>query len=318
LKLVKPKRLAIGDTVGIVAPSHPVKPFLEMYRRGVQNLKRLGFNVKEGRTVKLEHWGYMAGTDQQRARDINEMFADDEVKAIICAIGGSTAIRTLRHLDFDLVRKEPKVFSGISDITTYHVAFLAKTGLSGLHQSDAIFGFGQDDKSPAWKYETDLFLKATTKPEPVGELPAFTRWDVWRKGKGQGRLFGGNLPTLQSLMGTQYFPRIDEDTVFFWETMTRPVEVLDQMLVQAREAGLFDRVVGMLVGKIRGEEGGAVRDMTAEMKKVVLDVVGEYDFPIVAGVDFGHYTPNLPLPMWLKAGLDTDGPRLWLGEPFVE
>jgi muramoyltetrapeptide carboxypeptidase len=128
LKLLKPPRLEVGDTIGVIAPSHPVQPVQEMYDRGIRNLKGFGFSVKEGKTVKLRYKGYMAGTDVERAGDINAMFADEEVKAIVCALGGSAAIRCLRHLDFDLIRRNPKIFSGMSNITTFHVAFLAKTG----------------------------------------------------------------------------------------------------------------------------------------------------------------------------------------------
>ncbi len=319
MELLKPPKLNVGDTVGVIAPSYPVddddRP---MYLQGVKNLKKLGFNVKEGETVKLQH-GYMAGTDVQRADDINSMFADEEVKAIICAIGGFVAIRTLRYLDFDLIRANPKVFSGMSDITTFHTAFLAKNTLTGLHQTDVVFGFGADIKSRESKYEMGLFLKITKKAEPLGLLPALTQWEVWREGSAEGRLFGGNLPTLESLLATRYFPKLDEDIIFFWEATARhPLMEIDQMLVHFREIGLFDKTKGMLIGKIRGEEANAIKDMTSEVKAVVLDITNEFDFPIIASMDFGHFTPNLPLPTWLKASLNTEGARVWINESYVK
>lgn len=317
MKILKPPKLCDGDTVGVVAPSYPVLPFQQMYENGIVNLKKFGFNVKEGKTVKLEHFGYMAGTDRQRAEDINRMFADKEVKAIICAMGGQVAIRTLRYLNYDLIRANPKVFSGMSDITTFHATFMAKTGLSGLHQTDVIFGFGADMNSKEAKYEIDLFFKITKRTEPLGLLPALTRWEVWREGKAEGRLFGGNVPSLQALLGTSYFPKIDEDVIFFWEAMRQPLDLLDQRLVQFREAGLFDRAKGMLIGKIRGEEAEIVKDMTSEAKKVILDITDEFDFPIIANMDFGHYTPNLPFPMGLKAKMGTEGAKVWINEAYV-
>ncbi|MDH5788218.1 MAG: LD-carboxypeptidase, partial [Candidatus Bathyarchaeota archaeon] len=307
MKLLRPSKLNDGDTIGVIAPSYPVLPFHEMYLQGVENLRKFGFKVKEGETVRLQYFGHMAGTDAQRAEDINNMFADEEVKAIICALGGQVAIRTLRYLNFDLVKANPKIFSGMSDITTFHVAFLAKTGLVGLHQTDVTFGFGTDMNSKEAKYEIDLFFKVTKRAEPLGLLPAFTRWEVWRDGKAEGRLFGGNVPSLQALLATPYFPKLSENIIFFWEAMTQPLDVLDQRLVQFREAGLFDKVKGMLVGKIRGEEDKALKDMTGEVKKVILNITNEFDFPIIANMDFGHFTPNLPLPMGLKASMDTEG-----------
>ena len=318
MKLLKPPKLNVCDTIGIVAPSYPVVPFQTMYLQGVKNLKSLGFNVKEGKTVKLQR-GYMAGTDIQRAEDINSMFADKEVKAIVCAIGGFVAIRTLRYLDFDLIKANPKVFSGMSDITTFHTAFLTKTGLTGLHQTDVVFGFGADMKTKEARYEMDLFLKITKNAKPLGLLPALTRWEVWREGSAEGRLFGGNLPTLESLLATPYFPKLDEDIIFFWEAMSRhPLEEIDQMLVHFREIGLLDKTKGMLIGKIRGEEANVMKDMTSEVKKVVLDITDEFGFPIIASMDFGHFTPNLPLPMWLKASLNAEGASVWINESYVK
>jgi muramoyltetrapeptide carboxypeptidase len=319
MKLLKPMKLEYGDTVGVVAPSHPVSPFQKLYDHGLENLRRLGFKVKEGKTVKLQHRGYMAGTDIQRANDINAMFSDREVKAIICAMGGQVAIRTLSHLDFALVKANPKIFSGMSDITTYHTAFLARTGLTGLHQTDVIFGFGSDMEKAETKFEIDLFLKITRNASPLGLVPAFTKWEVWREGESEGRLFGGNIPSLQTLLATPYFPKVDEDIIFFWECTTKPLEKIDQDLTQFREIGLFDKTKGMLIGKIRGEEGNALKDMTNEVKDIVLDISSEFDFPIIGNMDFGHYTPNIPLPMWLRARMTADeGTKVWIEESYVK
>ena len=319
--MLKPPRLNDGDTIGVVAPSHPVQPFQQMYDRGIRNLKAFGFKVKEGKTTKLSHMGYMAGTDVDRAEDINDMFADKEVKAVVCAMGGQVAIRTLRYLDFDLIKTNPKIFSGMSDITTFHTAFLAKTALVGLHQTDVVFGFGTDMTSGEAKYEVGLFFRVTKKAEPLGLLPKFTPWEVWREGKAEGRLFGGNIPSLQTLLATPYFPNINEHVIFFWECTAKPLDKIDQDLTQFREAGLFDGTRGMLIGKIRGEEpiaSGKVRDMTHEVRKVILEITREFDFPIIAAMDFGHYTPNVPLPVGLSARMDTDGADVWISESFVE
>lgn len=321
MKVLKPPKLNDGDTIGVIAPSHPVQRFQTMYDQGIRNLKAFGFQVKEGKTVKLSRWDYMAGTSLQRAEDINDMFADGEVKAIICAMGGQVAIQTLRYLDYASIKSNPKIFSGMSDITTFHTAFLAKTGLSCLHQTDIVFGFGADMKSSEALYETGLFFKVTKNTSPLGPLPKFTKWEVWREGKAQARLFGGNIPSLQTLLATSYFPEIDEPIVFFWECTAKPLDKIDQDLTQLRETGLFEKTRGMLIGKIRGEEPdspGKVRDMTGEVKKVILDAAREYDFPIIANMDFGHYTPNVPLPVGLRVGLDTTGTKVWIDEPYVK
>lgn len=326
MRLLKPPRLNKGDTIGVIAPSHPVAPqFQTMYDQGIRNLTSFGFKVKEGKTVKLAHMRYMAGTDSQRAEDINEMFKDEEVKAIICALGGSVAIRTLRYLDYDLIRKNPKIFSGMSNITTFHIAFLAKTSLTGLHQTDVVFGFGADMKSEEARYETDLFFRITGNPEPLGLLPAFTKWEVWQEGKAEGRLFGGSINSAETLLGTPFYPKIDEDIIFFWESIGQPLDELDAKLVHFRESGLLDKTKGMLIGKFRSEvpdpsskSGSKIVERTREIKELVLDIVGEYDFPIISGMDFGHYTPNLPLPLGLQAAMNTEKTKVQIKESYVK
>lgn len=325
MRLLKPPRLNEGDTIGVIAPSHPVSPHhQDMYDQGIRNLRAFGFKVKEGKTVKLTHMGYMAGTDRQRAEDMNEMFNDEEVRAIICALGGSVAIRTLRYLDYDLIKRKPKIFSGMSNITTFHIAFLAKTGLTGLHQTDVVFGFGADMKSKEAKYETELFFRITENAQPMGLLPAFTKWEVWREGEAEGRLFGGSINSAETLLGTPYYPKLNEKIIFFWESIGQPLDELDAKLVHFRESGLLDQTKGMLIGKFRSEVPDSsnksscrIIERTSEIKELVLDITGEYDFPIISDMDFGHYTPNLPLPMGLKARMDTQEASVWIDESYV-
>jgi muramoyltetrapeptide carboxypeptidase len=325
LRLLKPPRLEAGDTIGVIAPSHHVQPFQEKYDQGIKNLQKFGFNVKEGKTVKLQHMGYMAGTDLERANDINSMFADEEVNAIICALGGSIAIRCLRHLDYDLIKRNPKIFSGMSNITTFLIAFLAKTGVPGLHQTDVVFGFGADMNSEEGKYETDLFFRVTKNAEPLGLLPALTKWEVWREGKAEGKLFGGSINSAETMLGTPYYPKLNEDIIFFWESIGQPLDELDAKFTHFRETGIFERTKGMLIGKFRDEvsdstskTGQIIRDRIDEIRGLVMDIAAGYDFPIIGNMDFGHYTPNLPLPIGIKAAMDTDGMKVWLKESYVE
>jgi muramoyltetrapeptide carboxypeptidase len=325
LRLLKPPRLEIGDTIGVVAPSHPVLPFQKKYDLGIRNLKKLGFNVKEGKTVRLQHKCYMAGTDRERANDINAMFADEEVNAIVCALGGSIAIRCLRYLDYDLIKRNPKIFSGMSNITTFHIAFLTKTGLTGLHQSDVVFGFGTDLNSAEAKYETDLFLKITGNAEPLGLFPALTKWEVWQEGKAEGKLFGGSINSAETLLGTPFYPKLNKDIIFFWESIGQPLDELDAKFTHFRESGIFERTKGMLIGKFREEvsdksckTGQKIRDRTDEIRELVTDITSGYNFPIIGNMDFGHYTLNLPLPTGIEAAMDTNGMKVWLKESYVK
>ena len=322
--MLKPPRLEAGGTIGVIAPSAPARLSPRGYNQGIKNLKEFGFNVKEGKTVQLQHKDYMAGTDLERANDINTMFADDEVSAIICALGGSIAIRCLRYLDYDLIKANPKIFSGMSNITTFHIAFLAKTGLIGLHQTDVVHGFGANMNSEEAKYETNLFFRITENAEPLGLLPPFTKWEVWREGKAEGRLFGGSINSAVTLLGTRYYPELDEDIIFFWESIGQPLDELDAKFTQFRESGIFERTKGMLIGKFRDEvsdpsnKSHAIVDRVGEIRDLVLDVTGDYGFPIIGNMDFGHYTPNLPFPTGIRAAMNTDGMRVWLKESYVK
>lgn len=302
--------------MGIVSPSQTIGDLRDDYEKGLRCLRELGFRVKEGETTRATV-GDMPGSDEERAADINSMFADDEVDGIMCAMGGRYALRTLRHLDWGLIRDNPKVFSGMSDITTFHLAMLAQAGLPCLHQTDVVFGFGQSPGSPQWSYETGLFTRITMRPEPLGVLPKLSEWECWRGGTAEGVLLGGHTTVLQSLIGTLYYPRLNVKTVLFIESMIIYVNSLEKILVQMREAGLLDRVTAVLVGKVRGEENEAVVDKTGEVKESVLMVAEELDVPVVAKMDFGHYTPNLPLPIGIKARVDADSLEVRITEPYV-
>ena len=317
MKITKPPKLGEGSTLGIVSPSSTIGGLREDYERGLRCLRELGFRVKEGETTRATG-GEMPGSDEERAADINSMFADDEVDGIICAIGGRYALRTLRHLDWGIIADNPKVFTGMSDITTFHLAMLAKAGLPCLHQSDVVFGFGQSPGSPEWSYETGLFTRITTRTEPLGVCPRFSEWECWRGGEAEGALLGGHLPTIQYLIGTPYYPRLNVKTVLFIESMSGYVNRLEKMLVQMREAGLLDRVTAILVGKVRGEENGVIVDKTNEVKESVLMVAEELDAPVVAHMDFGHYTPNLPLPVGCRVRVDADELTVSLTESYVK
>ncbi|MDP3758773.1 MAG: LD-carboxypeptidase, partial [Candidatus Daviesbacteria bacterium] len=136
MKIVKPAKLNIGDTIGIVASSLPVLPiFRENYEKGKKILTDLGFKIKEGKTIGQVRW-WAAGTPEEVAEDINSMFADKSVKAIMAQTGGYSAISVIEHLNYELITNNPKPFLGMSDMTAYHLAIFTKTGMVGFHMDD--------------------------------------------------------------------------------------------------------------------------------------------------------------------------------------
>lgn len=321
--LLKPPKLQPGDTIGIVAPCLPVLPsFRDNYERGKRMLEAMGFKLKEGKTIGLQHW-YSAGTPQQQAADIHAMFADPEVKAVIAASGGHSAISVLEHLDYDLIRKHPKPFIGMSDMSCYHLALYAQTGLVGFHMDEVTWGIG-------WNWAKDEFAGAgaikqayvdvLTHSEPLGPLPPSATGESWRDGKAEGQLLGGNINSISQLMGTPYLPPAQafDGAILFWEAVGCAKYDLARCLYQLKYYGALQRISGMLVGTITDVPASSDPAIDEpEIKDIVLEITKDYTFPIMAGLDFGHYTPNIPMPLGIRARFDTATLQLALTESAV-
>lgn len=319
MKVIKPNKLNIGDTIGIVASSLPVLPSHQaQFERGKKLICDLGFKIYEGKTIKGKRW-WMAGTAKEVAHDINAMFADKNIKAIIAHTGGYSAISVIEHLDYGLITNNPKPFLGMSDMTIYHLAIFAKTGMMGFHADDLSYGFGREIKEgmEGWpKLNQELFLKFLTKTEAPGIIKPITEWEEWKKGKTEGHLMGGILERLSTLAGTEYYPDLDKfaGSILFWEEIGRDLSEIYQYLYQLKNMGIFERINGMLIGKIKYLKPlrQTARDEIIEpaLKEMVLDILKNYDFPIMANMDFGHLTLNIPMPIGIKVSFDTSKKEL--------
>lgn len=314
MKIIKPKKLNIGDTIGIVASSLPVLPsHQEQFERGKKLVEEMGFKLKMGKTIGGKKW-WMAGTPKEVAADINAIFVDPEVKAIIAHTGGYSAISVIEHLDYDLIGKNPKPFMGISDMTIYHLAIFAKTGMVGFHMDDLSYGFGREIKEEmkGWpKLNQELFLKFLTESQAPGIIKSITEWEEWKNGKAEGQLMGGILERISTLAGTKYFPDLDsfDGTILFWEEIGKDLSDIYQCLYQLKNMGIFDRISGMLIGKIKYLKPlrQSAREEIEEptLKEMVLEIFKDYKFPIMANMDFGHLTVNIPMPIGIKVSFDT-------------
>lgn len=319
---LKPPKLMPGDTIGIVAPCLPVLPsFRDKYEHGKHLLEHMGFRLKEGKTIRLQH-GYAAGTPQEQADDIQAMFADSEVRAIIAAVGGHTAITVLDLIDYDLIRANPKPFIGMSDVTSYHLALYARAGLVGFHMDEVSFGLGANwDNAETSDYAIkQAYVDILTKTKAIGNLPHLTSWETWRGGEAMGRLIGGNLNALCKLIGTPFLPSLEQfkGAILFWEQVGRPTHETMQMLYQLKHAGILERISGMCVGTITKVPPHPDKDIAEpSLKQIVLDITEPYDTPIIASMDFGHHTPNIPMPIGLQAHLNAVEQQLTLTESAV-
>lgn len=319
MAVIKPKALSKGDTVAIIAPSEPIsKGHLD---RIVAFFARHGYTVKTGSNILATIGDYAAGTPSHRAEDINNAFADPEVKAIFTAYGGMVASQVLELLDFELIKKNPKILCGYSDATTLQLAILAKTGLVTYHGPNAA-------SLPDFKasgYTLTNFWKVLMTRAASGVVEPQSVWQEVRAGKAEGMLFGGNLGCLCKLLGTPYDPvaalpkLFGEETryLFFWEEVYEQFSEIMRNLWQLRNAGFFRRVSGMIVGKLT-----AVKEIDYENfppKKVLIKELTEpFNFPILYGVDFGHEVPRTTIPIGVKAAMETTTRKLEVLESEVE
>ncbi|HLD37425.1 MAG TPA: LD-carboxypeptidase [Candidatus Nanoarchaeia archaeon] len=296
--MIKPKRLVWGDTIGVISPSFSLtKRFVHP---SIKLLNKLGFNVKLGKHV-YSKYGFMAGNDEKRAGDIHAMFKDKQIKAIFCAAGGSGANRLLPLINFDMIKKNPKIFIGMSDITYLTTSIHEKTGLITFHGPNIISGiYHCDFKKHNLKRCANIkyMLEALTNPGYKEKIKDF---EVIKKGRGAGRLIGGNLRCLENLNGTKFMPDY-KNKILFWEELDEDASEISRMLMNLKLCGVFDKIKGMAIGNLF--DCPPYKNMT--IKKVVLDITKDYKFPIIYNVDFGHVCKNITLPIGVKAKIDTE------------
>jgi muramoyltetrapeptide carboxypeptidase len=313
----KPPRLQPGDVVGIVAPASP-PPDPKVIDRSLAAIERLGFKPKLAPNAR-KRLGYLAGNDRDRATDLMRMFADPKVKAIFCVRGGYGASRLLCRLDYDVIRRNPKIFAGYSDITAIHCALLTRARLVSFHgptlNSDLI-------KEDLVEFTIQSFLRTLTHPSaPGGICQGYDKSGITilRRGVASGPLFGGNLSLLCSTLATPYQPRFNGGILFFEDIDEAPYRI-DRMLTQLLNAGLLQQVAGIAIGVNRNcldpkaKRGG-------EYRQTVEDVIKERLFPlkipVVSGLPFGHVPHNATLPVGVSAVLDARNADLIISEPAV-
>jgi muramoyltetrapeptide carboxypeptidase len=305
-----PHRLIPGDTVGVVAPSDPVLPQQENnLQMGVQYLQDMGFQVKCGAHIHANTLGY-AATPGEKADDINHMFADPKVKAIICAQGGDTANAPLNLINWEVVQRNPKIFLGLSDITVLLNAIYHRTRLITFHGNDILWGFGNN----LVEYERSEFIRTLIDAE-IGPIPPHGRRTTIRGGQGSGKLLGGNLHCLLKLAGTPYWPDFT-GAILFLEAYEISASACHTAFLQLQHMGVFDQIHGAVVGYIYSMQHN--NEPRPHMEDVLLEVTRDNHFPILKMNDFGHVCPNTVLPVGGEVFLDATILSLELLTPVVQ
>ncbi len=314
--MLKPTRLRPGITVGVVAPSSPATED-EDVRYGLELVESFGFKVKPGRFV-FGRTQYLAGSDADRAADLNAMFADPQVDAIMALRGGYGAMRILPMLDYEMIRSNPKPLIGFSDITALHCAIHKRCGMVTYH--------GQTALSPFTDYSIREFQRVMMQPEArmrIGAPPPFeagpgkvereNRITPILPGVATGRLIGGNLTLISCLMGTPWEPDFDGRLVFLEDVHETPYRI-DRMLTQLVISGKLRKAAGLIYGKFTDAEATG---NTFSLEHVLIDAAKAVGIPAARGLMIGHVDDNTTVPVGVEAEFDANTGSLTLLEPAV-
>jgi muramoyltetrapeptide carboxypeptidase len=313
LPLIKPKRLKEGDTVGLVLPAS-MSFETDPIDRAREQLEAIGFKVKLGEHAYGKH-GYFSGTDQERAADVNAMFRDPAIDGIVCFTGGWGTPRILPLLDYGLIRRNPKVLIGFSDITALINAVHLKTGLVTFH------GPVGESRIEPWTLEN--MKRVIMSSSPIGTLsnPPKEERDLvpWQfrvskinGGKARGRLVGGNLTLIAATMGTPYEINT-EGAILFLEDVDEALYRIDRMLTQLWLGGKFEKIAGFIFGYCSECPAGGPAFSLGEL----LAERAPRKVPAISGLAVGHIPRKLTLPIGMQATLDADAGTVTIDDAAV-
>jgi len=311
--LIKPKRLKKGDTVGVITPGSALIGDAE--QRTMSNLKSFGFKVIKSTNFN-KRTGFIAGSDEERVDDIHEMFTNPDIDAIVCARGGYGTARILSMLDYDLIKSNPKVFIGFSDITALLYAIYERTGLVCYHGPVGSSKFTEFTTSSLKNVLMDNTTKELRRPkEWEGKSAESYQYKTWNDGKASGGLIGGNLSIVCSLLGTPYDVTF-EGKILFLEEVGESLYRVDRMLTQLLNSGKLDQCSGIVLGvfsSCEAKSGGVDDDDYVTLSKVLNDRLESLSIPIMYGMPIGHIDDNATIPVGVQAQMDTSlGTLTWL------
>lgn len=305
-----------GDTIGLVSPSSATDDSFSL-QLAREAMEALGLKVQAGPHLD-SRYGHLAGTDAERAGDLNAMFADKSVKAIVCVRGGSGAARLLPLLDYDAIRRNPKALLGYSDITALHSAIHAQTGLVTFHGQ---IGSGSWNAFNADQFRRVFFkrelMEYRNKIEAGDELvPRQNRTITIRGGKARGELVGGNLTVLTALAGSQYLPDFRGKILFLEDVGEAPYRI-DRMFSTLKLMGALDGIAGFVFGECTDcKPGDGYGSLTLE--QIFDDHIRPLGIPAYRGAMIGHIREQFIVPVGGKVELDADAGTFRLLEPVFQ
>ncbi|MGZ3522781.1 MAG: S66 peptidase family protein [Vulcanimicrobiaceae bacterium] len=305
--MIRPPALHPGDVVALVAPAGPLASADEL-SRACDVVRELGFEPRLSQNAGRRD-GYLAGSDDERASDFNDAASDPAVRGIFALRGGYGTMRILDRINYDALRDDPKVVLGYSDLTALLNAITARADLVTFHGPVAAL-------SAFTPSVVDSLRRAICVPEPLGAIP-MPETEIIAGGQVRGRLAGGNLSLIASLIGTRYAVTMRDSLLFFEEVDEAPYRV-DRMLTQLRLSGALLDAAGVLVGQCRNcdvDENHVYAQMP--LSRVFHDRLGDLGVPVLAGASFGHIEEQWTIPIGATATLDADTRTLQVEEAAV-
>lgn len=301
--MIYPKKLEIGDTIGIIAPASPsktkTKKLLDYELQKIEKeLENLGFKTKFGQTCYLTYKGYLAGDDNMRVKDIHNMFLDDSVNGILCLRGGYGAIRLLDKIDYEVLKNNPKVFIGYSDITALHISFNQICSMSTYHGIMGLNFLHYDE------YTYDSFIKMLNmEDELILENPNKEELFALSNGQAKGILVGGNLSVITSTLGTDY--EIDtRGKILFIEEIGEKMYKIDKMLTQLELSKKLKDCSGIIFGDFK--KCKKENDDDYDLYELLYEKVKKYNKPCLCNLKVGHCSPSIGIPLGMNCYIDAN------------
>ena len=301
MKVIKPKKLTKKDVIGVISPASSPND-LEKIEKGVNYLEGLGYRVEVGQNVGKVN-GYLAGTDEERLADLHSMFKNKNVKAIFNVRGGYGSGRLLSKINYGLIKRNPKIFVGYSDITALQMAFLKKTGLVTFAGPMVAVDFASNKVDP---FTEENFWKIITSNRKIGKInnPNSEKFYTLTKGRGEGKLIGGNLALLISLFGTDYQPNFSNSLLLLEDIGEDPYRI-DRMFYQLKYAKVFSKIKGIILGRFVDCYIKDKSQPSLTLNDVISDYFEELKIPVLYNVKHGHIKENLTIPWGLKTKINT-------------
>lgn len=312
--IIKAKKLNKGDVIGFISPSSPVEN-PDKINRAVNYFEKCGYRVELSENLNKQ-CGYLAGTDEERIDDIHEMFRNKNIKAIMAVRGGYGASRLLRKLDYSLIKRNPKIFCGYSDITVLQNAIYNKTGLITFAGPMPAVDFWSEADS----YTEEVFWDMLTEVRvPSVKLPEGERLYSLTKGKTQGRIIGGNLSLFDSLPGTKFIPSPEGNILFLEEVSESPYRI-DRMLAHLLNSNYLEKISGILLGGFTDCIEHDLDKKSLNLGEVIQNFFHkETDKPAVYNFSHGHLVKNATLPIGIMVEIDADAVTVnYLESPLEE